>query len=137
VQVKAEYTNVPVQTDVRKREKPAETTNTQKHQTNPTKPKTGHAKQNNPKPRRRGSHKHQPGQRAPGKAAEAEGECSTSQEGGRVLVEDSLVNLSYSVNLPAREHTEKIHFRNGKKQQPGVNDAARAAVCKDWSVKVQ
>ena len=51
VQVKAKYTNVTVQTDVRrsqqkqdaKKRKQPETTNTQKNQTNPTKQKTGHA----------------------------------------------------------------------------------------------
>ena len=55
MQVKAKYTNVPVQYDVRrsqqkqdakKRNQP-ETTNTEKHQTNPTKQKTGHANKTN------------------------------------------------------------------------------------------
>ena len=53
VQVKAKYTKVPVQTEVRRsqqkqdaqKRKQPETTNTQKNQTNPTKQKTGHANQ--------------------------------------------------------------------------------------------
>ena len=55
VQVKAKYTNVPVQTDVgrsqqtqdAKKRKQPETTNTQKNQTNPTKQKPGHANKPN------------------------------------------------------------------------------------------
>ena len=55
VQAKAKCTNVPVQTDARrsqqkqdaKKRKQPETTNTQKHQTNPTKQETGHANKTN------------------------------------------------------------------------------------------
>ena len=89
MQVKAEYTNVPVQTDVRqsqqkqdaKREKPAETTNTHK----PNKIKTRPRQQNNPKPRRRGSHKHQPGQRQQGGQTRPNRARARGEEGKRGL----------------------------------------------------
>ena len=69
--MKARYTNVPVQYDVRrsqqkhyaKQRNQPETNNTKKHQTNQTKPKNRPRQQNKSKPRKRGSHKHQPGQR--------------------------------------------------------------------------
>jgi len=85
-----------------------ETNNTKEHQTNQTKQKTGHANKTNQNHERR-SHKHQQGQRTtkrearpnktraqaskqgksgrPGRQQRQEGECSTSQEGGRVQLE--------------------------------------------------
>ena len=89
VQVKAKYTNVPVQTDVgrsqqtqdAKKRKQPETTNTQKNQTNPTKQKPDHA--NKPKPRRRGSQKHQPGQRTTRRADKTNQSKGAGEEGKR------------------------------------------------------
>ena len=97
----------------RKKEKPARDNQHKETPNKPNQTKNRPRQQNKPKPRRRGSHKHQPGQRTtrradktkqsegaggrrqaetskqgksgrPGRQQRQEGECSTSQEGGRV-----------------------------------------------------
>ena len=90
MQVKARYTNVPVQTNVgqsqqtrgAKTRKQPETTNTQGNQTNPPKQKTKPRQQTKPKPQKRGSQKPQPGQRTTrqaGKTNHSEGAGGSRQ----------------------------------------------------------
>ena len=91
MQVKAKYTNVPVQTNVgqsqqtrgaRTNKKQHETTNTQGSQTNPPKQKTKPRQPTKPKPQKRGGQKHQPGQRTTrqaGKTKHSEGAGGSRQ----------------------------------------------------------